>query len=318
MRGIYPSIRVAGITSRLLVDSKLYFLGALTIFMQSRLPVSKPLALVVIGLIIGVSLGLGSGYAVFYPDMVTQRNKTIEERVVEIEDDLVALDQRLMSVNESISSIDESLEGILALTGIVDGLSSRLSALEGGQVTLNTELNNLEDEMDQLESDFATIGDSWDMVQQSFSDLEAAYSAVNSELEDIQVLVRENDGTRILTAYMANPSVNFEQNLAMEIFDLLEEEEQDFEDWILLYGENTAKILLQQEVDTMAGGLVWNPTQNTAIGGNNYQVKLETYCTLEFSPAKVTVNNLHLEIRATVNIESGAITSLQVALLEIV
>lgn len=286
--------------------------------MQSRLPVSKPLALVVIGLIIGVSLGLGSGYAVFYPDMVNQRNKTVEERIVDVEDNLVELDERLVSVNESISSIDENLEGILALTDIVDEISSRLSALESGQVTLNTEFNNLEDELDQLESNFATIEDSWDMVQQSFSDLEAAYNAVNNELEDIQVLVRENDGVRILTAYMANPSVSFEQNIALEIFDLLEEEEQDFEDWILLYGENTAKILLGQEVDIMAGGLVWNPTQNTAIGGNNYQIKLETYCTLEFSPAKVTVNNLHLEIRATVNIESGAISSLMVSLVEII
>jgi len=286
--------------------------------MQSRLPVSKPLALVVIGLIIGVSLGLGSGYAVFYPDMVNERNKTVEERIVDVEDNLVELDTRLVSVNESISSIDENLEGILALTDIVDEISSRLSALESGQVTLNTELNNLEDEMGQLESNFATIEDSWDMVQQSFSDLEAAYSAVNNELEDIQVLVRENDGVRILTAYMANPSVSFEQNIALEIFDLLEEEEQDFEDWILLYGENTAKILLGQEVDTMVGWLVWNPTQNTAIGGNNYQIKLETFCTLEFSPAKVTVNNLHMEIRATVNIESGAISSLQVALVEII
>jgi len=285
--------------------------------MQSRLPVSKPLALVVIGLIIGVSLGLGSGYAVFYPDMVNERNKTVEERIVDVEDNLVELDTRLVSVNESISSIDENLEGILALTDIVDEISSRLSALESGQVTLNTELNNLEDEMGQLESNFATIEDSWDMVQQSFSDLEAAYSAVNNELEDIQVLVRENDGVRILTAYMANPSVSFEQNIALKVFDLLEEEEQDFEDWILLYGENTAKILLGQEIDTMVGGLVWNPSQNTAIGGNNYQVKLETYCTLEFSPAKVTVNNLHMEIRATVNIESGAISSLQVALVEI-
>ena len=285
--------------------------------MQSRIPVSKPLALVVIGLIIGVSLGLGSGYAVFYPDMVNQRSQTVEERIDDIEDNLVALDQRLVSVNESISSIDENLEGILALTDIVDSISSRLSALESGQVTLNTEFNNLEDELAQLESDFTTIEDSWEMVQQSFSDLEAAYNSVNSELEDIQALVRENDGIRIFTTYMANPSVSVEQNIALEIFDVLVDEEQDFEDWILLYGENTAKILLQQEIDTMAGGLVWNPTQNTAIGGNNYQVKLETYCTLEFSPAKVTVNNLHLEIRATINVESGAISSIEVSLVEI-
>ncbi|MFW9835693.1 MAG: hypothetical protein ACFFEK_16945, partial [Candidatus Thorarchaeota archaeon] len=60
--------------------------------MQQRLPVSKPLALVIIGLIIGISLSLGSGYAVFYPDMVNQRNKSVEERITDIEDEIVALD----------------------------------------------------------------------------------------------------------------------------------------------------------------------------------------------------------------------------------
>ena len=44
-----------------------------------------------------------------------------------------------------------------------------------------------------------------------------------------------------------------------------------------MYGENTAKILLQQEVDAVAGGLVWNPTENIKVGGNSYQVKLESY-----------------------------------------
>jgi hypothetical protein len=38
---------------------------------------------------------------------------------------------------------------------------------------------------------------------------------------------------------------------------------------------------------------------------------------MEFSPAKVTVNNMNLEIRAIVNIESGAINTLQVSLVEI-
>lgn len=40
--------------------------------------VSKPLALVLIGLIIGASLGLGSGYAVFYSEMVERSNRDLE------------------------------------------------------------------------------------------------------------------------------------------------------------------------------------------------------------------------------------------------
>ena len=292
--------------------------------MQSSVSVSKPLALVVIGLIIGVSLGLGSGYAVFYPDMVKQRNKTVEERVNDVENGVTALDEKIMSVNRSISEIDEGLEGVLALTDVIDQISGRVSALENGQITLYNELNNFEDELSQLgddlaqlEDDFTAIEGSWVEVNQDFSDLETAYNSVNSELEDIQGLVRENDGIRILKAYMANPPVSFEQKISVEIYKVLIDKEQNFEDWVILYGENTAKILLQQEVDAVAGGLVWNPTENIKVGGNSYQVKLESYFTMEFSPAKVTVNNMHLEIRATVNIESGAINTLQVSLVEI-
>ncbi len=285
--------------------------------MQQRLPVSKPLALVVIGLIIGVSLGLGSGYAVFYPDMVNQRNKSVEERITDIEDELVSLDQKLLGVNASINDVGTSLEGILALSTVVDQINSRVSALENGQITLNSDLNDLEDTLAELETDFTAIEGSWEQAQQDFNDLETAYYSVNNELEEIQTLVRENDGVRILTAYMANPPASFEQKIAAEIYKVLIAEEQDFEDWVVLYGENTAKILLQQEVDAIAGGLIWNPTENTAIGGDSYQIKLETYFTMEFSPAKVTVNNMHMEIRATVNIDSGALSTLQVSLVEV-
>ncbi len=285
--------------------------------MQSKIPVSKPLALVVIGLIIGVSLGLGSGYAVFYPDMVNQRNRSIEERITDLEDSMANLDQKLNSVNQSITAIDENLGGILALADIMSQISSRITTLENGQITLNTQFNDLKTQLTGIHNEFTTIQDSWEDVTQSFSDLESAYVSVNNELKDIHALVSKNDGIRILKTYMANPPASFEQKIAQEIYKVLIDKEQSFEDWVILYGENTAKLLLQEEVDSIAGSLVWNPTENTAVSANSYQIKLESYFTLEFTPAKLTVSNVHLAIRATVNIDSGAITTLQVSLVEI-
>jgi len=294
--------------------------------MQSRLPVSKPLALVVIGLIIGVSLGLGSGYAVFYPDMVNERSKTVEDRIEDIEANVTSLDQRILDVNDNIAAINENLEGILALTDVVEAINSRVSALENGQINLNGDMNDLEDQLTNiedyitdLENDITSLEGSWEDVVKDFSDLETAYYSVNNELEDIQAMVRENDGVWILTAYMANPSSSFEQKIALAIYDVLIVEEPDFANWVTIYnGESTAKILLQQEVDVLAGGLVWNPTANTEIGDESYQVKLETYFTMEFSPAKVTVDVMHLEIKATVDIDDGSISGLSVTSIEIV
>mgnify|MGYP006280656523 FL=1 len=285
--------------------------------MQSRIPVSKPLALVVIGLIIGVSLGLGSGYAVFYPDMVNERSKTVEERISDIEDNVSALDSKLSLVNESINVIDKNLEGILVLTDVVDRISDRVSALENGQINLNSDLNTIEDELAQLKTDLNSLEGSWSDMTQSFSDLETAYNSVNNELEEIQTLVRENDGVRLFTTYMANPSSTFKEKIRNEVFSTLVLENEDFNDWVQLIGENSAKIQLLPEIDSLMGGLVWNKIDNTKIGSDSYQVKLGAYFPFEFSPAKVTVDKMHIEVKAIVDINTGSISGLQVTLVEI-
>jgi uncharacterized phage infection (PIP) family protein YhgE len=299
--------------------------------MERRLPISKPLLLVLIGLIIGASLGLGSGYAVFYPNMVNERSRTIEEQVADVEDSVDGLGVRLDSMNQSMVVIGASLDGILTLTEVIEGISERVTAIENGQVTLNSELDDVEDTLggdlddvigtlNQINEDFVDLTDDWDEVVNDFTDLETAYYAANNELESIQDLVRENDGIRIYTSYMANPSSGFKQDISDAIYAQLILENQDFGDYVALLGtdgETTAKIFLIQEVDSMMGGLVWNPTDNTEVGSESYQVKLETYFRFQLATADITVDKMHLEIRATVNIDTEAISGKQVSLVEI-
>ncbi len=197
-----------------------------------------------------------------------------------------------------------------------------------GQVTLNSELNDVEDtlsgELDdivgtlnQLNEDFVVLTDDWDEVVNDFTDLETAYYAANNELETIQDLVRENDGIRIYTSYMANPSSGFKQDISDAIYAQLILENQDFGDYVALVGETTTKIFLSQEVDSMMGGLVWNPTDNTEVGSESYQVKLETFFRFQLAKADITVDKMRLEVRATVNIDTEAISSKQVSLVEL-
>jgi len=307
--------------------------------MESRLPVSKPLLLVLIGLIIGASLGLGSGYAVFYPNMVNENSRTIEGRVIDVEDNIGELGVMLESMNQNVTSLGESLEDILTLADIINGISDRVTALETGQValsrdlddvegslsgemydievTLNSELDDLEDSLNQLYEDFVGLNNEWDDIVIDLADLESTYDTANMELESIQDLVRENDGIRLYTSYMANPSDGFTQDISDAIYAQLIVENEDFGDWVAIFGETTAKILLNQEVDAMMGSLVWNPTENTEVGSDSYQVKLETYFRFEFSAASITVNKMHVEIRATVNLDTEAISAKQISLVEI-
>lgn len=285
--------------------------------MESRLPISKPLLLVLIGLIIGASLGLGSGYAVFYPNMVNERSRTIEEQVTDIEDDVDELGVRLDSMNQSMTVIGDSLEGILALTDIINAISDRVTTIENGQVTLNSELDDVESTLNQLNEDFVTLDDDWDEVVNDFADLVAAYNSTNIELKAAQELVRENDGIRIFTTYMANPSSFFKEAITDELYALLVLESQDFSDWATLIGIDSAHIILNQEVDTLMGSLVWNPTENTEVGESSFQVKLETYFPFEFASASVSFNKIRIEVRATINLETEGITLQQVGSVEV-
>ena len=285
--------------------------------MESRLPVSKPLLLVLIGLIIGASLGLGSGYAVFYPNMVNENSRTIEGRVIDVEDNIGELGVLLDSMNQNITSLGDSLEDILALADIINGISDRVSALETGQVALSGELDDVEGTLNQLNEDVVDLNDEWEEVIIDLADLETTYESANNALESIQALVRENDGIIIYTSYMANPSDGFIQDISDALYDQLIVENEDFGDWVAIFGETTAKILLNQEVDDIMGSLVWNPTENTEVGSDSYQVKLETYFRFEFSAASITVNKMHVEIKATVNLDTGAISAKQISFVEI-
>jgi chromosome segregation ATPase len=159
--------------------------------MQSRIPLSKPLALVIIGLIMGLWLGLGSGYAVFYPELVNQRNKTLEARIIDLEESMAILEQRLNGINHSISTVDNNFEEILAISDIMNQLSSRVSTIESSQITLNIQFNDMKNQLNELQTDFITIQDLWNEVTENFDDLETAYYSVNNELEDISIGSRE-------------------------------------------------------------------------------------------------------------------------------
>ncbi len=287
--------------------------------MQTRLPISKPLLLVLIGLIIGASLGLGSGYAVFYPSMVKERTQTIEERVGGIEDNVNLIRVQLDEMNSSMSVIGESLDGILALSDVIEQISARVTAVETGQVTFNSELGDIEGTLNSMNEEFVDLTDEWDTTRNSYDDLETAYKAANNELEAVQALVRENDGIMIFTSYMADPSDGFKDDITDELYDLLVLNNQEFGDWMgTIYTESITKQLIRQDVDRLMGELVWNPSENVEVGSDSYQVKLETYFNFEFTPASITVSKMHIEVRATINIDTGSITSKAVTQTEVV
>lgn len=72
---------------------------------------------------------------------------------------MAILEQRLNGINHSISTVDNNFEEILAISDIMNQLSSRVSTIESSQITLNIQFNDMKNQLNELQTDFITIQD---------------------------------------------------------------------------------------------------------------------------------------------------------------
>ena len=286
--------------------------------MQASGQSSKPLLLVIIGLILGASLGLGSGYAIFYPLLVRQNNQSVEDRVREVEDGLATMNAQMANLNSSIADIKGSLGTILILSQTVNALGTRLAALEISMSQVNGRIAGLDEDMGTLEEDFAALQADWVEALGGFSDVKSEFQAVNTRIDDAQDKVSQTLAGGRLSAYLAYlPQANVAV-LTDALHAVLMAENAVYSAWARAYGEATAKILLTPVLDGKMGKMVWNRVAVTKVSGNVYQVRLETYTGLEFAAAGVTVPKIRLEARANVNVVTGELAAFSWAVVDIV
>jgi TolA-binding protein len=293
---------------------------------------SKPLALVIIGLILGASLGLGSGYAVFYPQMVRDSNKSIEDRLQEMEDGLDQMGVQMVRLNSSIGDIQGSLGSIMGLTESMNTLNNRILTLEATLSQVNGKINGLEGKVNtltgeytSLEGDLSSLQDDIEGLQAEFTDAMAGFGSVQEQFQavdakvlDVQEKVSQDTAYERFRAWMGNPSSANVASLTDMVHSVLMAENSAYSTWAKAYGETTAKILLTPVLDGKMGKIVWNRVSVAKVSGSVYQVRLETYTSLEFSAASVTVPKLKLEARANVNPVTGEVASFSWTVVDII
>jgi len=279
---------------------------------------SKPLLLVIIGLILGASLGLGSGYAIFYPQLVRQNNQTIEDRILEVEDSLAAMNAQMANLNRSISDITGSLGTILILSQTVNALGTRLAALEISMSQVDGRIAGLDEDMGTLSEDFEALQADWVEALGGLSDVNAEFQAMNARIDEAQDKVSQALAVGRFSAYLANLPQASVVVLTDGLHSVLMAENAVYSAWARAYGETTAKILLTPVLDGKMGKMVWNRVAVTLVSGNVYQVHLETYTGLDFAAAGVTVPKIRLEARANVNVATGEVASFSWSVVDIV
>jgi uncharacterized coiled-coil protein SlyX len=271
---------------------------------------SKPLALVIIGLILGASLGLGSGYAIFYPQMVRESNQSIEDRIMEVEDSLAKMDAQLAHLNQSLGAIQDNLDPIIMLSDAMSGMGTRIAAME-------INLSQVQGRLTGLEQGMATVDEDWARMMADFTQVKTIFQDVNTQLSSAQDRLSQVVALDRLYAYVANPGQINVVTLTAQIHTALVAKNVAYDTWVKAFGETTAKNLLTPVVDGKMGRMVWNKASVSKVATGIYQVRLEAYTGLEFTAASVTVNKMRLEARANVNTVTGEITQFSFTAVEI-
>lgn len=295
--------------------------------METDGPVSKPLALVVIGLILGASLGLGSGYAVFYPEMVEQSNKDLEDRITGLEDSLDEATAQVEDMNESLGSIQDSLQSIVTLSQAINSLNTRIGQAEqdvkevngtiySTRIGLEESIDELEDGVEELNQRYDDLHGEWEDTLEELDEVSSTLGSLNDRLQELDEKLEKQEALEALKRHLANPDADTVSAMTDELFEALLGDSK-FNEWVTSFGEVPSKSLLKQEIVRMTGGLVWYKVSTQSIGSLEYLVKVETFFEFEFSPASVSIPRMRMQMRGTVNVGVEEFSQVHVDAVEI-
>lgn len=277
---------------------------------------SKPLALVVIGLVIGASLGIGSGYAILFPQMVRERTQTTEERMDVLEEEVQGVNTRLDQLNGSLSAIGGGIEDIANIAESLSLLNTRLNNQEQDITDLEEEFEVINENLDEIRAQFLNLQDLWEETDDEFSDLKKSFDSFDNQIRELEDEIRLSTSIGQFKTYIANPLESDLSKLTDKIYtELLDDE--DFNDWADNIGTSAAKNLLEKELTKMKGGLVWNYVESKPLG-LDFQVTMECYTSLEFSPASVSIDQMRVKVTGNVDPDTGNVIQFKVDVIEII
>jgi len=295
--------------------------------METDRLVSKPLAFVIIGLILGASLGLGSGYAVFYPEMVERSNRDIEDRIKDLEDNINGITVQMGEMDESLGSIQDSLQSIVTISQAINSLNTRLGqaeqdlaevngTIDSTRMSLGESIDDLVDGVEEVNQRYDELHEEWEDTALELDDAQYTLDSLSDKLLELEKKLEMEEALEMLKSHLANPEAVVVTDMTDELFEALLGD-SEFKDWVTSFGEVPAKSLLKQEIVRMTGGLVWYKVSTQNLGSIEYLVKVETFFEFEFSPASVSIPSMRMQMRGTVNVDVVEFRQVQVDAVEI-
>lgn len=275
---------------------------------------SKPVSLVIIGLIGGFILGVGGGYLTIYPSMVKTQTDELNLRVTVLE-----------SSFEAITDMTNRLDNLESSAANIPSLESKISLIEDSTNDLSLSVDSIEDELFEVKTLFSNLQELVEFGDLSnFSDqldsIEATLSSIDSELDVMGIRLDESESYGLLKRTLAKPGKDITNEITDELFDQLESSEYKFVQWISVVGETHAKDTLRDIMNLKIPSLVWNDYDIDLTSSNTYSTYAVTYFPITFDTeipilGEITVTRVQLIMKGTVDIATEMVSSLEIVTL---
>lgn len=296
----------------------------------------KPAALVLIGVIVGASLGTGAVYFIIFSNMVKPQMEELSQRISEVEGSITTLADRqalerdrlsraeeliARAREESISSMDDLTDRIASIESSIIGLdvlSQSISKVEGSITSIESDINEIYIQLSSLQESLYN-GFSSDIanLQEDIATLETNVTELVSEVDEMVMDLKEDLAYELLKKALAEPGGYVTSRITDELFEELQSSNDKFLQWIISAGSENVKNSLWIVVDSKVPTLTWHDQNIKKITINRYRTYVITYFSITLdtglpSIGEIKVSRVSLIISGMVNVSTKKTSSIEV------
>lgn len=291
-------------------------------------PILKPIAFILVGILVGASVGVGAAYLYILPNAVKPQMEELSQRLSEVESSISILADIQSRVGDQLSRAEESVKSINPLANRVstieesisslDNLSQSILMVENSIISIESEINEINNQLISLQESLNNIYYS-DIasLQDELASLESNMTKLVSQVDKIVIRLEKDLAYNLLKKALAEQDGYIATRIKDELFDELKSSSTEFVQWINLAGSEHVKSVLESVIDSQLPTFVWHDHYISKIKTDKYMTYVVTYFPITIdtgSPSigEITNPRVGLIIVGIVNVAKERVSSIEI------
>lgn len=301
-------------------------------------------AYILIGIIIGASIGAGAIYLYILPNVVKPQMEILSQRLSDVEGSIdILADIQAQSVDR-LSRVEDSIKSINPLANRVsnieesisrlNNLSESISIVENSTISIESDINEINNQLFSLQesldnmyySDIVGLQEGIDFLEYNItklvSEVDEKVVKLVSEVDKIVIKLEKDLAFKLLKKAVAEEEGDIATQITDEIYDELESTSDEFVQWINLIGSENVKDVLGSVIDSQLPMFIWHDQYISEINTNKYMTYIMTYFPITVdtglpSIGEITIPRVRLIIVGKVNVAKKRVSFMDIDFLNI-